>query len=367
MAFDGRASGLRFSKGLPMADAPQQPNSNWHKDAKVLSGPKDLQRPLVDLSEWSYRVLKPQDETRTGIIEKHYNVFRAVAKAENCIIVVRQTKAACLPWIKMNFPAKPSVISKSKTDPVTGIVTCSHSHEEHSYAEQIKEAWASGHYVLHLEPREKPPEASGGLGVFGGYNPHGLAMANRHAEDLAYGPPMRLVARCYHHTLDRIFPLNSDYAEGQVIDPQSGLPLTGDYDLMGVMPMDNPTGKNLVLIHNVNDKPMEKEKSIGAALLRKMRDNPYGKRISAKLNEGFGMARIQHGAHDLKFDPRVNSGKEEEGCAVFSPQLCFFLPTKSEVDDFYNKLGRLQQLPFRSEREWAQKKSEEKNKGAPSK
>jgi hypothetical protein len=279
-------------------------------------------------------------------------VFLSVAKAENCIIVVRRTKPACLPWIKKDYPAKPASVWKIKNDPNTGLVTCSHGNSKYTFDEQVKHAWESGHYVLVEEPREKPPEAGGGPGFFGGYNPLGQAEGNRHAEDLAYGPPTRLVARCYHHTMDRQFPKNAEFAPGQVIDPKTGLPLTGDYDLMGVMPMDNPSGKNLVLIHSADDKPMEKEKSVGGALLRKMRDNPYGARIRSKLNEGFGSTpRIMHGAHDLKYDPTENN---EDGCIVFSSQLVFFLPTAHEVDKFYQELGRLQFLPNRPEREWRQ-------------
>jgi hypothetical protein len=329
-----------------------EPNANWHKTAKVFSGPKDLERPNVDLSKWAHMSIKPQDETVAGIPEKHFAVFLAVAKAENCIIVVRKTKPACLPWIKMGFPSKPSSVYKVKTSERTGIVTCSPTNKRYSYAEQVKHAWEANHYVLHLEPRELPPEAAGGLGVFGSYNSAGLGEANRHADELAYGPPMRLVARWYHHRLDKHFPLSSSHEQGQVIDPQTGLPLTGDYDLMGVMPMDNPTGQNLVLIHNADDKPVEREASMGGALLRKMRNNPYGKRIASKLNEGFGSRpRVMHGAHDLKYDP---SEDNEDGCAVFSSQLCFFLPTAKDVDNFYKELGRLQNLPNRPERAWRQ-------------
>lgn len=329
-------------------------NPNWHESARVITG-GGLSRPNIDLSQWAHLVLKPQHEERSGIAEKHFAVFLAVAKAENCIIVVRKTKPACLPWIKKNYPAKPASVWKIKNSERSGLVTCSHDNPKVSYTEQVKHAWESQHYVLMSEPRVNPPEAGGGLGVFGSYNPAGLAEANRHADELAYGPPMRLVARCYHHTLDRQYPLTTDFEPGQVIDPQTGLPLTGDYDLMGVMPMDNPTGKNLVLIHNADDQPHEKEKSIGGALLRKMRDNPYGKRIAAKLNEGFGSRpRIKHGAHDLKYDPNENN---DDGCAVFSPQLSFFLPTAKDVHKFYKELGRLQFLPNQPEREGRQSQS----------
>ena len=120
-----------------MAD---QPNPNWHQSAKVLTGTPDLARPNVDLSKWAYMTLKPQEETTSGIPEKHFAVFLAVAKAENCIIVVRKTKPACLPWIKMNFPAKPASVNKIKTSERTGLVTCSHASPRYSYTEQVKHA-----------------------------------------------------------------------------------------------------------------------------------------------------------------------------------------------------------------------------------
>src|SRR5262249_50087206 len=148
--------------------------------------------------------------------------------------------------------------------------------------------------------------------------------------------------------LPDLFP-KEQFQIGVVIDPASHLPLTGDYDLMGAFPIDNPGGQALTMVHTDNKRTMKEQAivmtqtehgraDLAMATLTKMRNSPYCTEIAKMLNSGFGgRARIMHGAHDLKYDPRDNN---EDGCSVFHPQGAFFLPTAAEVERFYQVIGR---------------------------
>lgn len=286
--------------------------------AEVISGGNEPAAP-IDYSNWAEKFLDRTDERLTGIAEPHFSVFAGVARGLNCVIVVRQTKAACLPWIKLDFPAKPSSIWKIKNSAHTGLVTCSAPHPTHYHDQQLH-AWKAGHYVLQTDDEFKLPWTTG----------------------VPRGRKVRaLYARRFEEVLHHPF-YGKPFEPGQVIDPESLLPLTGDYDLMGAFPAPSPKSKALTKVHDADAQPKDVE-IVGDTTLLKQRENPYVLKVAETLNEGFsGRPRIMHGSHDLKFDPTENN---KDGCSVFTPELAFWISTAKNVEKFYSDIGRLAVLP----------------------
>lgn len=317
--------------------------------AEVLQG-EGQGSPNIDLSPWRKDVVLRTEEPKTGIADKHFDVFANVARQRNCVILVRKGKFACVSWIKKDYPAKPSSVWKIKNSKETGLVTCTHGHPKYSYAEQVEHAWQAGYYVLEESADNgQPPTFGSGKGFFKTPGVLDLARGANACFFRAPGPlqhlafPSRLLqARRGNTVMALRFP-GDRFAIGQVIDPRSLFPLTGDYDLMGVFPMDGPGSKALVMVHNAADQPQDLEQAAPSVLLRKMRDNPYCREIGDLLNARFGgRPRIMHGAHDLKYDPDENN---QDGASAFSPESAFYLPSADEVVRFYKQIGRLAFLP----------------------
>jgi hypothetical protein len=302
------------------------------------AGALDLSNP----AQYGGQAIDSKQEGRTGIWAPHFEKFLEVAREDNCAIIVRVTKAACVPWIAKRYPAKPSSVWKIKNSPRTGLVTCSDRHPQFSYQEQVEHAWEAGYYVLEEPVRASRPGPS---------PPCGITATPTLEDGTTFGKipaPLNgpeasnhLVARRRQHVLDVQFP-KERFEVGQVIDPARLLPLTGDYDLMSVFPVDNAGGKNLVLVHSDADSAKKVEEVAPGVWLRKQRTNPYVTGIANKLNRKFGDERIMHGAHELKYDPDENN---TDGCTVFSPAGAFFLPTADSVNAFIEKIGRLATLP----------------------
>lgn len=344
-----------------------RPNPNWAADAKVIEGGGESPAP-IDYTRWMDRPLSATDEELTGIADRHFPAFVEVARRRNSVIVVRQTKAACLPWVKRNYPAKPSAIDKVKNSRRTGLVTCSVDHPRYSFEEQVEHAWEAGYYVLEaagLEPgaglpiRSRMPGALGLQSHMPGALPYGPKSLGQRAFERNSDTSISLLeepetsnervfrARCRGRRLDELFA-GPPFEAGQVIDPSTRLPLTGDYDLMGVFPAGNPRGKALTLVHDASAPASATEEIRPGVAALKMRENPYVNAVVADLNALFGgRPRIMHGSHDLKFDPNENN---EDGCAVFTPTLAFWIDSDAKVQAFYAEIGRLMQLPTRGER-----------------
>lgn len=230
--------------------------------------------------------------SESGITRAHFNVFKEVANELYYIILVRKGKLACIPWIERDYPAKPLDISMAKTSETTGKVTC-------RGPEQIIQAQQAGYYVL---------QAAGPRRELRAFNPL------RTPEQL----PLEFPPGTAEHN-----------EEGQVIDPVSGLALTGDYDLLGVID-SAATGRALTLIASEgrrNETPQG---------LIYERTNPLATRATQRLNGRFGRRpRIMHGPHDLKFALDENNA---DGCTAFYPgDQVYFIPTVNDLKEFYDK------------------------------
>ena len=327
-----------------------QPNPNWADKARVIEG--GGQSTKLDLTPWAQRFvpLHDSDEERTGITREHFPTFVDIAQSEGVVIIVRQTKAACLHWIRLDYPAKPADLNMVKNSKETGLVTCTPDHPKFTLEEQLGQAFDGGYYVL--QHAAVVPEIRDGNPTGRPSDPMGLALSP--LDDL-------LCARRgndYIREEGRIvmFQQAPDRRPGMVIMPTPPyLPITGDYDLMGVFPVSNPQGWNLVKLvdhdEQAGGRPQEQSRlrgRFGPNVLYD-RENPRVNRIIEKLNVGFPCERdrIMHGPHELKFDP---ADKNEEGCSVFWPGAPFWIPTAREVDEFYQEIGRLAALPFQAGR-----------------
>jgi hypothetical protein len=289
----------------------------------------------VDFSAWRSKALLGDQEHQTGIVARHFATFEMIARKNRAVIMVRKGKQQALRWIKLDYPAKPKEI-KIKTSEATGIVTATPG--------QYDEVWSAGFFVLEVAPppTEDPIKPDwNGRGSFrypsrAGFGPGtNLPLGHQSRTELPKKPgetemnwTPELRARRFVQILTPPVPYKRSLFEpGQVIDPETGLPVTSDYDLMGVFPLNSPGSKALR-----ESKPGEPGGT-----------NPYVQKITEELNIGFGgRPRIMHGPHDLRFDPVVEN---EHGCTVFTPEFAFFIPSSREVQAFYESIGRLNQLP----------------------
>lgn len=227
----------------------------------------------------------------SGITTAHFTVFKEVATELNFIILVRRGKQACIRWIERDYPAKPLDISMAKTSERTGKVTC-------RGPEQVIQAQQAGYYVLVPTGPRRELRA---------FNPL------RAPEEL----PLEYPAGT-----------NEMNDEGQVIDPISGLALTGDYDLLGVID-PAATGRALTLVASNG----RREAPSGLVYER---TNPLATRATQRLNARLGRRpRIMHGPHDLKFALDENNA---DGCTAFYPgDTVYFIPTVNDLKEFYDK------------------------------
>lgn len=227
----------------------------------------------------------------SGIARAHFSVFKEVAGELNYIILVRKGKPACIPWIERDYPAKPLDIALAKTSEMTGKVTC-------RGPEQIIQAQQAGYYVL---------QPAGSRRELRAFNP--LRAPDQLPAEYPPGTP----------------EMNE---EGQVVDPASGLALTGDYDLLGVVDR-TATGRALTLVASNG----RKENPSGLVYER---TNPLATRATQRLNARFGRRpRIMHGPHDLKFALDENNA---DGCTAFYPgDDVYWIPTVQHLKEFYDK------------------------------
>jgi hypothetical protein len=230
--------------------------------------------------------------SESGITSGHFKVFRDVAQETNTIILVRKCNRAALRWIELGYPPKPISVSLAKTSRRTGKVTCDGSNAPKP--EQCRQVHQAGHYTLVLKEKASS----------------------------AYRPVNPLASR---QELPKEFAIESAEMneEGQVIDAETALPMTADYDLMGV----------------VDAATLQRPRASGADGKRRQvvfdRTNPLASMIIAKLNCRFGRRRITHGPHDLRY--RVDENNEA-GCAVFYPdRRLYHLPSVSDLKEFYDR------------------------------
>ena len=218
--------------------------------------------------------------TRAGMTFKHFEAFLRVADDMKQVIAVRFTNPNSLQWIKKGFPAKPMEI-KIKTNSQTGIVTATN-------ADEIAKARQAGYMVV---------------------DPDGVAR----------GP--------FGRTADLRGKTEWPVEPGQVVHPEHGKPLVGDYDLLSVIDPTAP-GRNIALATNR-----------GEAVAN--RTNPIIDRVRRAVNDLIGEERVMHGAHDSFGDLKSAASKPGDGSIVFMPDNKYMLlETLEDIENFYRAIGR---------------------------
>ena len=217
---------------------------------------------------------------KAGMTVKHARIFQTVANTSKQIVAVRFTNSKSAQWIAKKFPAKPQTI-KAKTSQQTGLVTV-------RGAAETVQAKNAGYFVL---------------------DQNGIARGRGGAIDLS---------------ADQDWPKQL----GQIIDPKTKKPLTGDYDLMAVID-PNAKGRNIALAAEGGERVTDMT-------------NPIIKVIRQRLNSMMGEERVMHGAHDSFGSLQSAVGKSGDGVIVFEPgnKTPRLLNSLEEVQDFYQSIGR---------------------------
>ena len=148
-----------------------------------------------------------------GIAGAHWDIIRGVAAAKRHIYVIRSGKARAIPWIEKNFPGKPRELSAFKVNPTTGLL------------EAPRDRWslvfAAGHLVLD--------QAGGG---------NWKLVSGRGSAHQTTEAPARIDTWRRHAK------------PGLVIQRESRLPFTSDYDLGAVLDTtDHRWGKSFMSVH----------------------------------------------------------------------------------------------------------------------
>lgn len=238
-------------------------------------------KPLATRAATAAGGILAANAARAGMLTSHADAFAKVASSTRKFIMVRFTNPESMKWIMKRYPAKPPCI-KAKTSSETGLVTI--GKDPAKAAKETMEAISNGYYVV--------------------------------GEDL--------VARGRGGVkLDLPSSTEWPLQRGQIIDPVTRKPITGDYDLMGVVDPMNP-GQNITLATS-NGLPVAD------------RTNPLVKMVAEKVNQLMGDKRVMHGAQD-NFGSLEDAG---EGVIVFKPNgESKVLSTMEEMRSFYrNELG----------------------------
>lgn len=173
----------------------------------------------------------------SGITKAHFNAFKAAAKEQKVIVVVRNTNPKSLDLIE-KFKCPP------KAKNLEGIATTKPSNQGIVMAENVKAVRSRGYAVVDKD----------------------------------------LVAR----TQDgKVIDLPSKFwklEKGQVIDVKLKKPVVGDYDLMGVIDPGAP-GRNIALVASNGDTVAD----VSSPIVRRLKDS---------VNRRLDTDRVLHGAQD---------------------------------------------------------------------
>lgn len=241
-------------------------------------------------------VIKAASAADAGMPNSHFQVFLRVAANPRMprIIMVRQTNSKSVQWIRKGFPAKPKEI-KMNTSKKTGIVTCK-DVDEITKARKTTKAGSDKQYYTVDE--------------------HGRTATNGRGDtiDLA----------------DADWPVEPR----QIIDPVAKKPLTGDYDLMGVID-PNAKGRTIAL---AVDNNANARRGLAPGTLTDDFTNTDIKKVAAQINSRLDQDRVLHGSHEF-FDSIPNL-KPDEVVVGFFPDGNVLSFNRKGLETFYQSIGR---------------------------
>jgi hypothetical protein len=225
--------------------------------------------------------LKRGYDPRMGIPEEHLRPMIDAAKETKSIAVFRANKAEAIPLIRKGAVPKGKYF-KFKSSKVTGVLTATVDAD-------IATAYANNYYVV---------EAVDGKFV-----------------------ARRTVPRA-GKTVTEELPLTNPYwnvEKGQVIAP-NGNPVVGDYDLLGVLPLESP-GRNIVAV----PKNVEAGDWTG----------PDVQKYSDAVNKRLDQPRVLHGAQD-----GYGGLTDDTAYAVYPDGQVYVMEGKAAQEGFYNAYER---------------------------
>ncbi|HVK15167.1 MAG TPA: hypothetical protein VM597_40885 [Gemmataceae bacterium] len=220
-------------------------------------------------------------DARMGIPAEHLPKMVEAAKATNVVAVFRANKANAIELIRKGAHGKP-MWAKFKSDPDTGVLTA--------------KSW--------------PEAATVHMNGFYTVAENGKTMV-RMVNGVRKEAPL---------PKDPFWPVKP----GQVIHPD-GKPVVGDYDLLGVIPIEAP-GRNIVLV------PRDPFKGdwIG----------PDVAKYKDAVNNLLDKPRVLHGAQDGFHNPIFGGFTDDVAYAVFPNGNTLVISGKMEQKAFYDAVGR---------------------------
>jgi hypothetical protein len=235
----------------------------------------------------SIRVTKGYDAAM-GIPKGHYAKMVEAAKEANGIAVFRANKKAAIPLIEGGAHPKPKYYNAFKTSKDTGVLTA----KEQAH---IETAYQHGDFVVDKDLVPRRAVMKDGKTVM---------------EELKLNHP------------------NWTLEPGQVIKPD-GIPIVGDYDLLGFLPNESP-GRNITAVpkdHVVGDV---KGDWTGPDVQR------YQKAVNAK----FDQPRVLHGAQDGFQHPTYGGLTDDTAYAIYGDGNSVILEGRNAQESFYKAYRR---------------------------
>ncbi len=221
-------------------------------------------------------------DKKMGIPMSHFKPMVEACKATNSIAVFRANKGAAIPLIERGATPKPKALSiaRFKTSTRTGVLTATEPAH-------LAAAYDNGFYVIEADGVARRYSGGKVIGEFKPKNP--------------------------------FWTIEKD----QVLDA-NGMPVVGDYDLAGVMPLESP-GSNVVGV------PANTKKGdwIG----------PHVERYKDAVNSRLDQPRVFAG-QDGFHDPQYGGLTDDVAYAVFPDGTSIILDGKAAQEEFYAAYGR---------------------------
>ncbi len=227
---------------------------------------------------------------KAGMTTKHFAAFQRVAASTNRLIIVRNTKSACIKWIERGFPMKSMLTAYIKNCEESGLVTCDLNlvgnfrdpSNMNVMAQELYRSLKAGDWVVDLD-----------------------------------GIARNLDGQVFEHLID--WPIES----GQIIQKAAKKPYTGDYDIADVIDLDRlqefiadakhyfAFGKDNITTSDVQNVMFQMYRETGRP------------------------DTIRHGPYAF-FDDLINAGD----CTFFYPDESVVQRTAQQLRDMYVQWGR---------------------------
>jgi hypothetical protein len=218
-------------------------------------------------------------DKRMGIPEEHLTKMSEAAKETKSIAVFRANKSAAIPLIRKGAVPKGKYFT-FKSSPRTGVLMATEP-------EHVATAYRNGYFVVDAD------------GV---------------ARNTAGGVTKELQLKNPFWTVEK----------GQVI-AANGKPVVGDYDLLGVMPLESP-GSNVV---GVPEDPMKGDWM-----------GPYVEKYAKAVNGKFDQPRVLHGAQDQFSHAKYGGLTNDTAYAVLPDGSTYVMEGRAAQAEFYKAYKR---------------------------